>query len=73
MVGDCDIAPGATESPLLRRTVNEEFLQAWIERAPLGRLGEPDDHAMCACFLLSDESIWITGQTFHVNGGSIMP
>jgi len=68
-----NIAPGATESPLLRRTVTDEFLEQWIARAPLGRLGDPDDHARCACFLLSEDSSWITGQTFHVNGGSIMP
>jgi 3-oxoacyl-[acyl-carrier protein] reductase len=68
-----NIAPGATETPLLRRTVSDQFLEQWIARAPLGRLGEPMDHARCACFLLSDDSDWITGQTFHVNGGSIMP
>jgi NAD(P)-dependent dehydrogenase (short-subunit alcohol dehydrogenase family) len=68
-----NIAPGATESPLLRRTVSDEFLEAWAARAPLGRIGQPEDHATCACFLLSDDSSWITGQTFHVNGGSIMP
>lgn len=68
-----NIAPGATDTPLLRRTVSTEFIEQWISRAPLGRLGLPDDHAAMACFLLSDDSEWITGQTFHVNGGSIMP
>jgi NAD(P)-dependent dehydrogenase (short-subunit alcohol dehydrogenase family) len=68
-----NIAPGATDTPLLRRTVSAEFIEQWISRAPLGRLGLPDDHAAVACFLLSEDSEWITGQTFHVNGGSIMP
>jgi 3-oxoacyl-[acyl-carrier protein] reductase len=68
-----NVAPGATESPLLRRTVTAEFLKEWVGRNPLGRLGAPEDQAAAACFLLSDASSWITGQTLHVNGGSIMP
>lgn len=67
------VAPGATESPLLRRTVSDEFLEEWIGRNPLGRLGMPEDQAAAVCFLLSDASSWMTGQTLHVNGGSIMP
>ena len=68
-----NVAPGATESPLLRRTVSDAFLQEWIARNPLGRLGRPEDQAAAICFLLSDAASWITGQTIHVNGGSIMP
>ena len=68
-----NVAPGATESPLLRRTVTDQFLEEWIARNPLGRLGRPEDQANAICFLLSDAAEWITGQTFHVNGGSIMP
>lgn len=36
---------------------------------PLGRLGEPTDLAAMALFLASDESAWITGQEFVVDGG----
>lgn len=36
---------------------------------PLGRLGEPVDHANAAVFLASDAADWITGQTLSVNGG----
>ena len=68
-----NVAPGATESPLLRRTVTDQFLEEWIARNPLGRLGRPEDQANAICFLLSDAAEWITGQTFHINGGSIMP
>jgi 3-oxoacyl-[acyl-carrier protein] reductase len=38
---------------------------------PAGRTGTPEDiGAMCA-FLSSDEAEWVTGQTIHVNGGSV--
>jgi NAD(P)-dependent dehydrogenase (short-subunit alcohol dehydrogenase family) len=39
---------------------------------PLGRLGTGPDIAASACFLLFDEAGWITGQTFHVNGGTVL-
>ena len=38
-------------------------------KIPLGRIGEPNDIAAMAVFLLSDLSNWITGSCFHVNGG----
>lgn len=36
---------------------------------PLRRLGEPEDTAALAAFLLSDEASWITGQTIVADGG----
>ncbi|MGC4932363.1 SDR family oxidoreductase [Gordonia sp. DT30] len=36
---------------------------------PLGRLGEPEDIARAAAFLVGDESSWITGETLRVDGG----
>lgn len=36
---------------------------------PLGRLGEPDDISGLAVYLASDESCWVTGATFPVDGG----
>ena len=36
---------------------------------PVGRLGEPDDIGNMAVFLASDESTFVTGQTFVVDGG----
>ena len=38
---------------------------------PLGRLGEPSDHANAVVFLSSDAADWITGQVLSVNGGFI--
>jgi NAD(P)-dependent dehydrogenase (short-subunit alcohol dehydrogenase family) len=36
---------------------------------PLGRLGEPNDITGLAVYLASDESSWVTGATFPVDGG----
>jgi len=36
---------------------------------PLGRLGQPEDMAGLAVYLASDESSWVTGATFPVDGG----
>jgi NAD(P)-dependent dehydrogenase (short-subunit alcohol dehydrogenase family) len=36
---------------------------------PLGRMGEPDDIAWCAVYLASDESKFVTGAEFAVDGG----
>jgi 3-oxoacyl-[acyl-carrier protein] reductase len=42
-----------------------QILKQYIVR----RRGEPDDVAAMVCFLASEQSSWITGQTYPVNGG----
>jgi len=45
-------------------------LQAEMERtAPLGRIGQPEDIALVAVFLASEESRWLTGETLLAGGG----
>lgn len=40
-----------------------------LDRIPMGRLGTPDDLGELICFLASEESAYITGQTIAVSGG----
>lgn len=64
------IAPSITNTPLSEKFLNtEEKLKRSAENHPLKRIGEPNDLATVATFLLSDESNWMTGQILHVDGG----
>ena len=63
------IAPGLVKTDLARALwePNEAAISAHL---PLRRLGEPDDIATAALFLVSDASSWMTGQTVVVDGGT---
>ncbi len=76
------ICPGTVVTPLVTRTYEErggiamgaqqsldEALQANAKRYPLQRLGTADDIAAMALYLASDESKWVTGGVFPVDGG----
>jgi NAD(P)-dependent dehydrogenase (short-subunit alcohol dehydrogenase family) len=68
------VAPGGVDTPLMRRVLNAipGAEAQGLSRIPLGRFGQPDDLASTICFLLSDLAGWTTGQTLHVNGGSLL-
>jgi NAD(P)-dependent dehydrogenase (short-subunit alcohol dehydrogenase family) len=44
-------------------------IQLWTRETPLQRVGEADDIANMALYLASEESNWVTGQYFLVDGG----
>lgn len=46
-----------------------DFEKAWGSMVPMGRVGEPDEMIGPAVFLASEESSYMTGQTFFVDGG----
>lgn len=64
------IAPGAIETPINTKLLNDSAkLKELLGNIPLGRLGKPEDVAGLAAFLASDESDYVTGSTFFVDGG----
>ena len=63
------IAPGLVRTELARGLWEKN--EATVARhIPMHRLGEPDDIATMALFLLSDAASWLTGQTIVVDGGT---
>ncbi len=64
------IAPSAvpTEGTAKHRTAEKDA--ARIARTPLGRLGTVEDMARAICFLLSEDSGFISGATLPVDGGT---
>jgi 3-oxoacyl-[acyl-carrier protein] reductase len=52
--------------------LNEEYQAKILEQIPLGRFGQADEIARIACFLLSDDARYITGQSIQVDGGLAM-
>ena len=62
------IAPSLTKSGLSENLISDDKkLKASNERHPLKRIGQPEDIANMANFLLSEKSSWITGQILHVD------
>ena len=64
------IAPSLTRSGIAAAmTDNAALAKAIAGQHPIPRLGEPDDAAALAAFLLSGDAGWITGQVLAVDGG----
>ena len=65
------VAPGFIETNMTENVLekNKELI---LSKIPLNRLGLPADVANMVCFLCSDNSSYITGQTIHINGGMVM-
>ena len=65
------IAPGFIETAMTS-DILEKNKDKIINNIPIKRIGEPDDISSLTKFLASDKASYITGQTFHVNGGMLM-
>ncbi len=64
------IAPALTKTKLSEKLLSTpEKIQYHADKNPSKRVGEPQDLAEAACYLLSDKSSWVTGQIMNVNGG----
>jgi NAD(P)-dependent dehydrogenase (short-subunit alcohol dehydrogenase family) len=64
------ICPGPIRTPLLEYLISDEDKRRnRLNHIPAGRFGEPSDIANAAVYLASDESDWVTGTEFNVDGG----
>lgn len=66
------IQPGAIDTPMTAPAFSAmpEFRQRWIDKAALGRLGQPEDIADVAAFLASDDARFMSGHGLFVDGGA---
>jgi len=65
-----NIAPGAIATPINQSVLNDPVaLKNAISEIPWGRFGRPDEVASVAVFLAGDESEYVTGSTYYVDGG----
>ncbi|WP_050180056.1 SDR family oxidoreductase [Domibacillus robiginosus] len=66
------VAPGPIWTPLIPATFEGDKVAEFGTNTPLGRPGQPADHAGAYVLLASDEGAYITGQCIHINGGMAM-
>lgn len=65
------VAPGFITTDMTDE-LTDDLKAEMLKQIPLAKLGEPSDIANIVTFISSEKSKYITGQTFHVNGGMIM-
>jgi acetoacetyl-CoA reductase/3-oxoacyl-[acyl-carrier protein] reductase len=65
------VAPGFIATEMVE-TIPAKVLERITSQIPLARLGRADEVARVVHFLCADESAYITGQVWNVNGGMEM-
>ena len=65
------IAPGLIETDMTG-VLSDEIRQGFLQKIPLGKLGQPDDIAAAVAYLASVEASYVTGQVLAVDGGMAM-
>ena len=66
------VAPGPVWTPLIPSTFPPDKVKEFGKDTPLGHPGQPEEVAPAFVYLASEDSSYVTGQTIHVNGGSIV-
>jgi NAD(P)-dependent dehydrogenase (short-subunit alcohol dehydrogenase family) len=63
------ISPGFVVTPATAATMDKAMRDFVTNMHLIRRPGTVDDVAACAIYLASDESAWVTGQDFSIDGG----
>jgi len=68
------VCPAVVETEMVADVINKAPNPELVRKTrvglhPLGRFGQPEDVAECVVYLASDESSWVTGAAFPVDGG----
>lgn len=67
------IAPGAVKTAINQQVwTDPKKKKDLLNKIPFNRLGEADDIARAAVFLVSDEASYVTGSSLFVDGGMIL-
>ncbi len=64
------VMPGVTETPMIAK-YSPENRAASLKQIPLGHIGTADEIADVMCFLVSDASRYVSGETMIVNGAAM--
>ena len=75
------VNPGTTQSPSLEARIEalgkevggiDKARKMFIDRQAMGRLGRPEEIASMCIYLASDDSSYVTGQCFNIDGGTLI-
>ena len=66
------VAPGPVWTPLIPSSFPADHVEQFGEKTSLGRAPQPDEVAPSYIFLACDDSLPMTGQVLHPNGGEII-
>ena len=65
------VQPGAIVTPLSEaHMADEQFVEYWNRKIPLGRLGRPADIAPVVAFLASPMADYVSGEGLRIDGGA---
>ncbi|MDG5761363.1 SDR family oxidoreductase [Natronococcus sp. A-GB1] len=69
------VAPGPIWTPLIPATIGDydpEAVEEFGQDVPMGRPGQPSELGPAYVYLACEDSSYVSGQTIHINGGSIV-
>lgn len=65
-----NVAPGAVATPINKNLMkDEQKMKSLLHNIPMKRMGKPEEVAAVVAFLASEESGYVTGTTYYIDGG----